>query len=68
MINLRTGEIDTEHSSFKVPFAVVNNYLRNKIELRKNASLKDIAPTILSLLNVKKPKEMTGSGIIKFKK
>jgi 2,3-bisphosphoglycerate-independent phosphoglycerate mutase len=68
MINLETGEIDTEHSSFKVPFAVVNNYLKNKIELRKCASLKDIAPTILSLLNVKKPKEMTGSGIIKFKK
>jgi 2,3-bisphosphoglycerate-independent phosphoglycerate mutase len=63
MINLETGEIDTEHSTNRVPFILVGHNLQN-IKLRKNGSLGDIAPTILNLLGFKKPKEMTGKSLI----
>lgn len=65
MINLKTGEIDTEHSINQVPFILVNKNLRNKIKLRKGGILGDIAPTILELLGFKKPVEMTGKSLIK---
>ena len=65
MINLRTGEINTEHSTNPVPFIVVNNHLQNKIKLRSGGILGDIAPTILALLGIAKPKEMTGKSLIK---
>ena len=63
MINLKTGEVDTEHSAFPVPFFLINKKIHNRLE--KNRSLCDIAPTILQLLGVKKPKEMTGRSLIK---
>lgn len=65
MINLKTGEIDTEHSVNPVPFIIANKNLKNKIKLAKQGVLGDIAPTILELLNIKKPKEMTGKSLIK---
>lgn len=63
MINPRTGEIFTEHTTNSVPFILVNNKLR-KIKLRKKGILGDIAPTILDLMAVKKPKEMKGKTLI----
>lgn len=51
--------IITSHSMSKVPFIITNN----KYEL-KNGKLSDIAPTILYMLNLKKPKEMTGENLI----
>lgn len=64
MINLKTDEIDTEHSINKVPFIIVNEKLKNTIKLKKDGILADIAPTILELIDVEKPKEMTGSSLI----
>jgi 2,3-bisphosphoglycerate-independent phosphoglycerate mutase len=63
MINLKTGEMDTEHSNNPVPFILVNNKYK-KFKLRKGGKLGDIAPTILTLMEVKKPKEMTGHSLI----
>jgi len=65
MINLETGEIDTEHSSCPVPFMIINKNLKDKIKLKDNGVLGDIAPTILELLDIKKPREMTGRSLIK---
>ena len=65
MINLKTGEIDTEHSCNQVPFILVNKNIGNKIKLKSNGILGDIAPTILKLLGLDKPKEMTGQSLIK---
>ena len=50
----------TSHSMSKVPLIITNK----KIKL-KNGKLADIAPTILSYLNLKVPKEMTGKNLIK---
>lgn len=61
MINLKTGEIYTEHTTNKVPFIVVG---APNIKLKKSGSLRDIAPTILDLLEIKKPKLMTGRSLI----
>jgi len=65
MINLKTGEIDTEHSTNQVPFILVNKSLGSKIKLRSSGVLSDIAPTILELLNFDKPREMRGKSLIK---
>ena len=66
MINLETSEIDTEHSTNQVPFILVNDSLKSKINLEEGI-LGDIAPTILSLLGQETPREMTGKSLIKFK-
>ena len=67
MINVATGEIDTEHSINLVPFIIVNKEYRGakKIGLREKGVLGDIAPTILELMGKSKPKEMTGESLIK---
>lgn len=62
MINLKTQEIDTKHSKNPVPFILVNDDLRG-IKLSKGI-VADVAPTILDILNIKKPAEMTGKSLI----
>ncbi|MFH1030695.1 MAG: 2,3-bisphosphoglycerate-independent phosphoglycerate mutase [bacterium] len=62
MINLKTGEIDTEHSINPVPFIIAGNTFL-KINLSKGI-LADVAPTILKILDIKKPAEMTGKSLI----
>ncbi|MCU0678962.1 MAG: alkaline phosphatase family protein, partial [Planctomycetes bacterium] len=63
MINLETGEIYTQHTANPVPFIFVNKRLRNKVKLRPNGILGDIAPTILKVVGKKKPSEMTGKSL-----
>jgi 2,3-bisphosphoglycerate-independent phosphoglycerate mutase len=66
MINLKTGEIDTEHSVNPVPFIIFDKKLKGKRNiLRKKGMLGDIAPTILDLFGKNKPEEMTGKTLIK---
>ena len=57
------GKRKTSHTTNKVPFIVVSENKKN-IRLR-NGILADIAPTMLDILNIKKPKEMTGKSLIK---
>ena len=78
MIDPQTGEILTEHTKNPVPIWYINN--KNKItktvlgEISKNGSrdkfstigiLSDIAPTILEIMKIKKPAEMTGKSLLK---
>jgi 2,3-bisphosphoglycerate-independent phosphoglycerate mutase len=63
MINLQTGEIDTKHSVYPVPFILINEELKNR-KLKSGGMLGDIAPTILKLLNIKKPKEMKRHSLL----
>ncbi|MBU4283548.1 MAG: alkaline phosphatase family protein, partial [Nanoarchaeota archaeon] len=58
-----TGKRKTSHTTNKVPFIIVSGQ-KKKIRLR-NGILADIAPTMLDILNIKQPKEMTGKSLIK---
>lgn len=62
MIDSDTGEIYTEHTDNKVPFVIVNKELKNKIKL-KSGVLADVAPTLLKIINQKKPEAMTGKAL-----
>lgn len=62
MVDLKTGSSYTAHTTNKVPFIVVSN---EKYELRSSGILADIAPTMLELLKIEQPKEMTEKSIIK---
>jgi len=63
MINLKTDEIDTQHSSNPVPFILVgHNY--KKIKLAEEGILGNVAPTILDLKNVAKPSDMRGKSLL----
>ena len=64
------GEPWTAHTINKVPLILIEGEKRkipnmgNEINLRDNAGLADIAPTLLQLLNLPIPKEMTGKSLI----
>lgn len=63
MINLKTGEVDTEHSIYPVPFMLINKKLKGT-KLKTGGSLCDIAPTIMDIMGKKKPALMTGKSLI----
>lgn len=62
MINLETGEIDTEHSANPVPFMLISPM---KIHLRSgHFALSAVAPTICQIFGVPTPAAMTGTSLI----
>ncbi len=63
MVNEQTKEPQTAHTTNLVPFFVING--EKDIKLNKDGALCDVAPTVLKLLNIKQPDEMTGKSIIK---
>ena len=64
MVNLRTGQIDTEHSNNPVPFIAISKNLLGKQQTIQSGILADIAPTILSLLKIPVPSTMTGRNLL----
>ncbi len=56
------GRPVTSHTTNPVPFIVVSDY--QTITLRQNGVLADIAPTMLHILGIPQPEEMTGVSII----
>lgn len=54
----------TAHTTDKVPFILVSDELQH-CRLREDGALEDIAPTILSVLDIPKPPEMTGKTLIR---
>lgn len=61
-----TGLKITSHSINKVPFVLINN--DKNLNIRKTGKLSDIAPTLLSLMSLKIPSEMTGESLLKMSK
>ncbi len=55
------GKPFTPHSTNPVPFCVVGY----DCELKETGRLADIAPTMLTILGLEQPKEMTGESMIK---
>ena len=60
MIDPETGGPHTAHTSNPVPFLGVNTGSRG---FRNGGALCDVAPTILALLGLEQPPEMTGRGL-----
>jgi 2,3-bisphosphoglycerate-independent phosphoglycerate mutase len=59
MIDPATGGPHTAHTTNPVPFIVVGEDAK-QYTLKPNGSLRDISPTMLGMLSVDEPKEMTG--------
>ena len=53
------GSPHTAHTTNLVPIAITDKKLKIM-----GGSLCDVAPTILKLMNIKKPKSMTGKSLI----
>jgi len=70
MINLKTGEKNTEHSANPVPlwFITSENHQESNgtYTFEVSGLLSDIAPTIIDLLNIKKPNKMSGESLLPF--
>ncbi len=60
------GSILTQHSLNPVPFVVAGRDFEGKTDViaKGEFGLADIAPTILALLGISQPKEMTGRSMI----
>ena len=67
MIDPATGGPHTAHTTNPVPFIVVAENAR-QFTLKPNGSLRDISPTLLGMLAVDEPKEMTGTDLRAFLK
>ncbi|MBQ6450140.1 2,3-bisphosphoglycerate-independent phosphoglycerate mutase [bacterium] len=64
MIDMNTGNMDTEHSTFPVPFIVISPKFFNQSRTLPNGVLADIAPTMLSLMGIPQPPAMTGRNLL----
>ena len=62
--NPETGNPNTQHSLNPVPCIVIDNNNKWKIINERNAGLSNIAPTLLTLMGLEKPKEMTSKTLI----
>lgn len=62
LLDYETGEPFTAHTTNPVPFVLVNADPAYK--LREGGCLADIAPTLIELLGLKQPKEMTGKSLL----
>jgi len=56
-----TGQPHTSHTVGPVPFVYVGTQAAT---LRSGGALRDVAPTMLDLLGLKKPEEMTGQSLL----
>lgn len=76
MTNIQTGKMDKEHSTNPVPCIIIGKNFEGQANPQIEAvggdlsliapvgTLSDVAPTILKLMGLKKPKEMTGVPLI----
>jgi 2,3-bisphosphoglycerate-independent phosphoglycerate mutase len=62
MIDPATGGPHTAHTTNPVPFIVIADDA-NQYTLRTNGSLRDISPTLLGMMGLDEPKEMTGTDL-----
>jgi 2,3-bisphosphoglycerate-independent phosphoglycerate mutase len=62
MIDPATGGPHTAHTTNPVPFIVVAENTK-RFSLKSNGSLRDISPTVLGMLGIPQPKEMTGHDL-----
>ena len=61
MMDTKNQQKHTQHTVNKVPFVYVGREIKS---IKNGGQLSDIAPTILDLMNLPKPSEMTGKTLI----
>jgi 2,3-bisphosphoglycerate-independent phosphoglycerate mutase len=62
MVDYETGNPYTAHTTNQVPFILVN--ADPAYGLREGGCLADIAPTLLEIMGLEQPKEMTGKSLL----
>ena len=62
MVDYETGKPMTAHTTNPVPFILVN--YDPAYTLREGGCLADIAPTLIEMMGMKKPAEMTGQSLL----
>ena len=62
LVDYETGEPFTAHTTNPVPFILVN--ADPVYKLREGGCLADIAPTLIELMGMEQPKEMTGKSLL----
>ena len=60
MVDYKTGEPHTAHTTNPVPLILVG---KDDVKL-KSGKLADLAPTMLDIMGLEKPEEMTGESLI----
>jgi 2,3-bisphosphoglycerate-independent phosphoglycerate mutase len=69
MADMKLGLAHTAHTTNPVPFTVANKVLQyDPNATMRPGSLADVAPTILALLGLPQPEEMTGQSLLKYEK
>ncbi|MBI4098813.1 MAG: 2,3-bisphosphoglycerate-independent phosphoglycerate mutase [Candidatus Magasanikbacteria bacterium] len=76
VLNVSTGKMDKEHSTNPIPFLIISAALKGQTgptgdppggdlsQLPPVGMLADVAPTMLKLLGIPQPEEMTGQALI----
>lgn len=67
MVDHGKQSVITAHSNSKVPFIICDTSVGNIYSDSEENRLCDIAPTMLDIMGIEKPKEMTGRSLIKEK-
>lgn len=62
LVDYQTGAPFTAHTTNPVPFILVN--ADKSYTLRENGRLADIAPTLIELMGMEQPKDMTGKSLL----
>lgn len=62
MVNPETGQPHTAHTTNPVPLHLIDEASRG-LKLRDGGALEDVAPTLLGLLGITQPAEMTGRDL-----
>lgn len=64
MVDYVTGEPHTAHTSNPVPFIFIDEDMKD-VQLREGGRLADVAPTMLDVMGIEKPEDMTGKSLLK---
>ncbi|QKX16939.1 2,3-bisphosphoglycerate-independent phosphoglycerate mutase [Microbulbifer sp. YPW1] len=62
MFDAGSGQVSTQHSTLPVPFVYIG---ARDVSMRDGGSLADVAPTMLALMGMPQPAEMSGEPLVK---
>ena len=62
MVDYSNGEPFTAHTTNPVPFVLVN--YKEGVTLKEGGKLADIAPTLIEMMGMEKPAEMSGESLL----